>query len=63
MEQNKKVKVIIPQFVSYQREDKELQKEQNRILMWNTKLAIWATIFAALAFMAQCFEVLVSAIK
>jgi hypothetical protein len=62
MEENrhkeKNIKVIIPQFIPYQKEDKKLQEEQNKILIWNTKLALLATIFGFLAFLAQAIQII-----
>ena len=43
----------------YHQEDKKLQQEQNRILMWNTKLAVWATIFTILGALFQLTQNLI----
>jgi hypothetical protein len=40
----------------YHKEDEKLQKEQNRILIWNTQLTIWALVFTIIAALSQIFQ-------
>lgn len=54
-DKDKKLKILL-----YQQEDKELQQVQNKILVRNTNLTIWAVVFGGLAFLAQIAEVVVS---
>ena len=57
----KYVKLVIPQKVMlYQKNDEKIQKEQNDLINWNTKVTI---IIGSLAILAQVAEVLISWIK
>lgn len=65
MEENKKkdFRIIIPQkLIYYQKQDKELQEEQNKILVINTNLAWIATIFGVVGALAQVFQIIVDII-
>jgi hypothetical protein len=42
----------------YQREDKRLQEEQNKLLVKNNRWAFWAMVFGFLAFMAQTVQII-----
>jgi hypothetical protein len=47
----------------YQQEDKELQKEQNKILVRNTTITIWALVFAVLGALFQFIQNIIDLLK
>lgn len=55
-----KPKKFINLILPYQKQDQKLQKEQNDLILKNTKWAIWLGVFAILA---QLLEVIVSLLK
>ena len=58
--QTQKPKKFINLIIPYQKQDIKLQKEQNELILRNTR---WAVALGTLAVLAQLLEVVVSLVK